>query len=144
MTARSAVISLSNIWKDRSITLQTKIRILHSLVFPVATYRCECWILKKADENRLRSFEIWCYRRILRISWRERKTNEWVLQKIRQATRDATLMNKINKRKVSFLDHVARSKGLGNDILSGMVSGKRRRGRPRRKLEDDVHEILGI
>ena len=71
--ARSAVVSLSNIWKDRSITLQSKIRILHLLVFPVATYGCECWVLKKCDRNRLTSFEIWCYRRIMRISWRERK-----------------------------------------------------------------------
>ena len=138
--ARSAVVSLSNIWKDRSITLQSKIRILHTLVFPVATYGCECWVLKKCDRNRLTSFEIWCYRRIMRISWRERKTNEWVLERIGQAT----LINSINKRKLSFIGHVARSKGLGNDILSGMVDGKRKRGRPRRKLENDVEDLLGM
>eukprot|EP00795_Rhopilema_esculentum_P014557 gene14557-biopygen4321 len=66
----------------------------------------------------------------MRISWSARKTNEWVLQKIGKAT----LLNSINRRKLSFIGHVARSEGLENDILSGMVSGKRRRERPRRKL----------
>eukprot|EP00795_Rhopilema_esculentum_P001308 gene1308-biopygen9998 len=76
----------------------------------------------------------------MRTSWRERKTNEWVLERIGQAT----LINSINKRKLSFIGHVARSKGLGNDIRSGMVDGKRKRGRPRRKLENDVEDLLGM
>ena len=58
--ARNAVISLNNVWKDRSIGLETKIRILNTLVFTIATYGCECWVIKKTDEKRLNSFEIWC------------------------------------------------------------------------------------
>ena len=139
--ARNAVINLNNVWKDRFIGLKTKIRILNTLVFTIATYDCECWVIKKTDEKRLNSFEIWCYRRILRISQRERerKSNEWALQKIGKAT----LMNSINKRKLSFIGHIARSHGIGNDILSGMVCGTRRRGQPRRKLENDIKDIVG-
>ena len=81
--AKSATTALSNIWKDRSITLATKKRLLNSLVFPIATYGSVCCCLMKAsDRKRLESFELWCYRRILRISWTEKKTNEFVLGKI--------------------------------------------------------------
>ena len=70
---RNAVISLNNVWKDRSIGLKTKIRILNTLVFTIATNGCECWVVKKTDEKTLNSFKIWSYRRILRINWRERE-----------------------------------------------------------------------
>ena len=79
--ARNAVITINDVWKDRSLVLKTKIRVLNTLVFTVAMYGCECCVIKKTDEKRLDSFEVWCYRRILRMSWRERKSNEWVLQK---------------------------------------------------------------
>ena len=94
----------------------------------------------KTDEKRPNSFDILCYRRILRIIWRERKSNEWVLQKIGKAT----LMNSINKQKLSFISHMARSHGIRNDILSGIIYGTQQRGQPRRKLENDIKDIVGM
>ena len=83
---------------------------------------------------------MWCYRRILRISWKGKKTNEWVIQQIGEVT----LMDSINKRTLSFIGHVARIDELGKDIIAGMVDGRRRRGRRRRKLERDIHDLTGL
>ena len=69
--AKSATIALTSIWKDRNISVQTKKRLLQSLVLSIAAYGSECWVLKKSDRKRLESFELWCYHRIFRISWTE-------------------------------------------------------------------------
>ena len=79
---KTATLALSNIWKTRSISLNTKKRLLNSLVLPIATYGSECWVLKTSDKKRLESFELWCYRRMLRISWTERKTNDEVRKEL--------------------------------------------------------------
>ena len=80
--ARSAVVSLTNIWKDKSINVTTKKRLLHTLVFSIASYGSECWVLKNIDKKKIEAFELWCYCRLLRISWTEKKTNEWILNKM--------------------------------------------------------------
>ena len=76
------MISLTQIWKDKGISIGTKKRLLKSLVVSIASYGSECWVLKKSDEKKIEAFELWCYRRLLRISWTDRKSNEWVLEKI--------------------------------------------------------------
>ena len=81
---RSAVQSLSNIWKSPDITNTSKFRLMKSLVWPIAKYECEGWTLKKADHRHIKAFETWCFRRILRVSSTQRKTNEWILQTIRK------------------------------------------------------------
>ena len=80
--AKNVTVALTKIWKDKNICLRTKKRLLTSLVFPIATYGAECWWLKQSERNRIDSFELWCYRRLLRISWTEKKTSEEVLQQI--------------------------------------------------------------
>ena len=77
--AKKATVALSKIWKDKNISLDSKKRVLQTLVFPIASYGAECWVLKASDKKRLESFEMWCYRRVLRISWTEKITNEEVL-----------------------------------------------------------------
>ena len=79
--ARNAMVSLTKIWKDKSITISTKKRLLQSLVFSIASYGSECWVLKSSYKKKIEAFELWCYRRLLRISFTERKTNEWILGK---------------------------------------------------------------
>ena len=76
--AKNAVISLTQIWKDKGIL----IGILKSFVFSIASYGPECWVLKKSDEKKIEAFELWCYHQVLRISWTERKSNEWVLERL--------------------------------------------------------------
>ena len=76
------MISLFNVWKDRAMSITTKKRLLKSLAFNIANYGSECWVLKTTDKKKINSFELWCYRRLLRIKWTDKKTNEYVLSKI--------------------------------------------------------------
>jgi len=139
--AKTAMIGLSNIWKDRSISKYTKLRLLRALVFPIATYGAECRVLKKVDTNKIAAFELWCYRRLLRISWVDKRTNQWVLEKIGPCRR---LLDKINERKLKFLGHIARTSGMTKDLLFGTVIGKRGRGRPKTRMSDNVKNIANI
>ena len=136
--AKNATISLTKIWKNRSIDLKTKMRLLNTLVFSIASYGAECWVLKKSDEKRIQSFEMWCYRRLLQISWTDRITNEEVLQRINCQER---LLNTLNARKLTFIGHILRSNGLDKRLLTGMVLGNRGRGRPKTRLSDNVRKI---
>ena len=139
--AKNATVALNKIWKDRSITLKTKLRLLNSLVFPIASYGSECWVLKKKDKKRVNSFELWCYRRVLRISWTEKKTNDEVLRRITCKDR---LLDILNRRKLKFVGHVMRSESLEKNLLTGMVIGNRRRGRPKTRLSDNIKDICGL
>ena len=136
--ARSAMVLLTNIWKDKSITITAKKRLLHTLVFSIASYGSECWVLKNIDKKKIEAFELWCYRRLLRISWTEKKTNEWILNKMDVSER---LLTTINRRKVAFVGHMLRGKDITNDLLLGMVYGMR--GRPKVRYSDNIKEISG-
>jgi len=81
---KSAVQSLSNIRKSLDITNTTKVRQMKSLVWPIATYGCEGWTLKRADDRRIEAFETWCFRRLLRVSWTQQKTNKWILETLNE------------------------------------------------------------
>ena len=109
--AKSATTALKTIWKDRSISKKTKIRLLN------ASYGCETWVLKKKDKRRLQSFEMWCYRRVLRISWTERITNEQVLQTVQCKRR---FLRSLVHRRLSYLGHVLRSNTLEKNFLWGV------------------------
>ena len=98
--AKNATVALNKIWKDRSITLKTKLRLLNSLVFPIALYGSECLQVKKKEKKRINGFELWCYRRVLRISWIEKKTNDEVLKRINCKDR---LLGTFNRRKLMFM-----------------------------------------
>ena len=98
---RTSAIGLTSIWKDRGISRNTKIKIMNTLVFPVATYGSETWALGAADRKKIDAFEMWCWRRLLRISWTEHKTSEFVNNQIGRRT---SLCQKIDKINCSILD----------------------------------------
>ena len=79
---RGAVQNMVSIWKSRGMSLGLKVRFLRATAFPIAIYGCESWAMTSGDKKRVDAFEMWCYRRLLRVSWTERKTNKWVLEKI--------------------------------------------------------------
>ena len=137
---KNAMISLVNVWKGRAISVTTKKRLLKSLVFSIATYGSECWVLKTTDQKKINSFELWCYRRLLRIKWTDRKTNEYVLSKI--GTRER-LLTTIVKRKIAFVGHVFRKDNICKDLLIGAVYGKRGKGRPKTRYSDNIREFGG-
>ena len=97
--------------------------------------------MKDSDLKRIKAFELWAYRRLVRIKWVEMRTNEWVAGKLRQRP---CLLQDIDRRKLSFVGHVIRSKGLGCDLITGMVFGKRKCGRPNMRFIDNIKDIAGI
>ena len=140
--AKNATVALSKIWKDKNISLDTKKQVPQTHVFPIESYGAECWVLKASDKKRLESFEMWCYRRVLRISWTEKITNEEVLEKINCERR---LINILDSRKLTFIGHQLR-KGYTSEktLLLGSVHGKRLRGRPKTRLNNNIKEICGL
>ena len=134
------MVSLRNIWKVKSITNITKKRLLHTLVFSIASYDLECWVLKNIDKKKFEAYELWCYRRLLRISWTEKKTNDWILNKIDVSER---LVTTINRRKMAFIGHILRGNDIISELLLGMVYVTRGRGRPKVRYSDNIKEISG-
>ena len=119
--------SLKKIWKSHGISIETKIKLEKALVWPVATYGCESWTMKKYEEDRLNAFEMKGLRQILRVSWIQKKTNEWVLEK---AGVKRELLATARLRKLSYFGHVIRKQGdsLEKEIMQGTLPGSRRRG----------------
>ena len=105
MLGRVAMKKLTKIWQSRSITNNTKIRLVESLVFSVLLYGCETWTVNASDKKRSEAFEMWCWRRMLRVSWMERRTNASIMEELKVPNRLSTL---VNKRMLQFFGHVVR------------------------------------
>jgi len=135
--------SLQKIWQSHSIPISTKIRLMKALVWPVATYGCESWTLRKNEETRLDAFEMKGLRKILWVSWTAKKTNEWVLNK---AGVKRELLVTIKARKLAYYDHTMRKQGscLEKEIMPGTMPGARRRGRPHTAWMDNIKTWTGL
>lgn len=140
--ARSAASNLVKIWKDRNITKATKIMIMKSLVFPILLYASETWIMKKSDVRKIDAFELWCWRRLLRIPWTAKRTNASVLTEIDEPTR---LSRMIYARITKFFGHVERRDpdNLERLVVQGKVQGARPRGRSPKRWTDQIKELTG-
>ena len=141
--AKRKMTTLNNIWKDKNIPIQLKLNILKSLIWPVAIYGSEAWTLKKQDVNRLNAAEMWFYRRILRISWTEKRTNESV---IKELGIQMELVKEINKRKLRYVGHATRHSktNLMASVLQGKTEGKRKRGRPSVSYLSNLRDITNM
>ena len=141
--AKQKMLQLNNIWKDRGIPIQLKMSLLKCLVWPVIMYGCEAWTLKKEEEDRLNAAEMWFYRRLLRIKWQDKRTNESILEEL---STNRVLLQEINKRKLRYLGHAVRNPktDLMSTNLQGRVEGKRNRGRPQTLYMDNVTAISGL
>ena len=102
-----------------------KLRVVRALVWPVLTYGAEAWTLKAADIRRIQAAEMWVLRRVIRISWRDRRTNVSVLHELETKPE---LLRMVKKRKLSFFGHACRGRGMVRDIIIGLHPGRRRRG----------------
>ena len=140
--AKKRMLDLVSIWKDRGIRKELKMKLVRALVWMVLTYGAEGWTLLKADENRIQAAEMWIYRRMLRISWKERRTNDSVMLEL-NTTRQ--LLGLVLRRKLSFLGHTHREGGcqLVKTVIQGKVTGKRRRGRPRASYGNNITKWMG-
>lgn len=139
--ARSATQKMVKIWRSRGVSTKLKVRLLSSMVFPIASYGSEAWAMTAQDKKRVDSFELWCYRRVLRISWRDRRTNKWVLDKIGSGM---VLRKGIAERKMRLFGHIMRREGLEKQLAQGKVPNPRRRGRPITTWYKDIQEMTGF
>ena len=129
---------LEKVWKGQD--RNTKIKIIRTCIFPTAIYGCEGWTISKTDEKKITSFEMKCYRKMLRIPWTAKRKNEDILKEL-QIPQD-WLLNTIKARKLSYFGHMKRHDSLEKHILEAKLEGKRRRGRPTRRWTDDIRDWM--
>ena len=121
--------NLDSILKSRDITLPTKVHIVEAMVFPVVIYGCESWTIKQAEGQRIDAFELWCWRRLLRVPWTARRPNQSILKKINS---EYSLEGLMLKLKLQYFGHVMqRADSLEKTLMLGKIEGRRRRGRQR-------------
>ena len=143
--ATGALANLKVIWKDKNITLSTKIRLLRSLIMSIFLYACETWTLTAETERKIQTMEMRSFRRLLGISYREHITNEEVRSRIRQAIGPyKELLIIVKQRMLQWYGHITRSSGLAKTFLQGTVQGGRRRVRQRKRWEDYICEWTGL
>ena len=143
--ATSALAKLNPIWKDKNIKMDTKVRLLRSLVMSIFLYACESWTLSAEMERRISAVEMRFYRRLLGITYRDHITNDEVRRRISQAIGPyIDLLTIVKTRKLKWYGHVTRSCGLAKTILQGTVEGGWRRGRPRKRWSDNIMEWTGL
>ena len=117
---------LDSILKSRDITLSTKVHLVKSIVFPVVMYGCECWTIKKAERWRINAVELWCWRRLLRVPWTARRSNQSILKEISPEYSVEGLRLKL---KLQYFGHLMwRTDSLEKTLMLGKVEGRRRRG----------------
>ena len=115
-----------SIFKSRDITLPTKVHLVKAMVFPVVMYGCESWTVKKAECQRIDAFELWCWRRLLRVPWTARRSNQSVLKEISPGCSFEGLMLKL---KLQYFRHLMqRDDSFGKTLMLGKIEGRRRRG----------------
>ena len=118
--------NLDSIFKSRDITLPTKVRLVKAMVFPVVRYGCESWTVKKAEGRRIYAFELWCWRRLLRVPWTARRSNQSILKEINPGI---SLKGMMLKLKLQYFGHLMRRvDSLEETLMLGGIGGRRRRG----------------
>ena len=121
--------NLDGIFKSRDITLPTKVHLVKAMVFPVVMYGCDSWTVKKAEHRRTDAFELWCWRRLLRVPWTTRKSNQSILKEISPGCSLEGLMLRL---KLQYFGHlILRVDSLEKTLMLGRVGGRRRRGQQR-------------
>ena len=126
LLGRKGMTNLDSILKSRDITLPTKVCLVKAMVFPVVMYRCEIWTIKKAECQRIDAFELWCWRRLLRVPWTARRANQSILKEINP---EYSLEGAMLKLKLQYFGHLMRrTDSLEKTLMLGNTEGRRRRG----------------
>ena len=129
LLGRKVMTSLDSIFKSRDITLPIKVCLVKAMVFPVVMYGCESWTVKKAEGRRMDAFELWCWRRLLRVPWTARRSNKSILKEINPGI---SLEGMMLKLKLQYFGHLMRRvDSLEKTLMLGGIGGRKRRGRPR-------------
>ena len=134
--------NLDSMFKSRNITLPTKVRLDKATVFPVVMYGCESWTMKKAERRRIDAFELWCWRRLLRVPWTARRSNQSILKEVNPRI---SLEGMMLKLKLQFFGHLMRRvDSLEKTLMLGEIRGRRRRGRPRMRWLDGIMDSMDM
>ena len=134
--------NLDSIFKSRGITLPTKVHLVKAMVFPVVMYRCESWTVKKAERWRIDAFELWCWRRLLRVPWTARRSNQSILKEISPGISLEEMMLKL---KLQYFGHLMRRvDSLEKTLTLGGVGGRRRRGQQRMRWLDGITDSMDV
>ena len=124
------------------VSLPTKVRLVKAMVFPVVMYGCESWTIKKAEHRKMDAFELWCWRRLLRVPWTARRSNQSILKEISHGCSLDRLMLKL---KLQYFGHLMRgADSLGKTLMLGGIGGRRRRGRQRMRWLDGITDSMGM
>ena len=142
LLGRKVMTNLDNMLKSRDITLPTNVRLVKAMVFPVVMYGCESWTVKKAGGRRIDAFELWCWRRLLRVPWTARRSNQSILKEISPGI---SLEGMLLKLKLQYFGHLMpRVDSLGKTLMLGGIGGRRRRGRQRMRWLDGITDSMNV
>ena len=134
--------NLDSILKSRDITLPTKVCLVKAMVFPVVMYGCDSWTVKKAERQKIDAFELWCWRRCLRVPWTARRSDQSILKEISPGCSLEGLMLKLN---LQYFGHLMRRVDLlAKTLMLGGIGGRRRRGRQRMRWLDGITDSMGM
>ena len=142
LLGRKAVTNLDSILKSRDVTLPTKFCLVKAMVFPVVMYGCESWTVKKAEHRRIDAFELWCWRKLLRVPWTARRFNQSILKEISPGCSLEGLMLKL---KLQYFGHLMRrAVSFEKTLMLGKIEGRRRRGQQRMRWLDGITDSMDM
>ena len=142
LLGRKVINNLGSMFKSRDITLLTKVRLVKAMVFPVVMYGCKNWTVKKAECRKIDAFEVWCWRRLLRVPWTARRSNQSIRKEI---SPEISLEGLMLKLKLQYFGHLMqRVDSLGKTLMLGGIGGRRRRGRQRMRWLDGITGSMDV
>ena len=142
LLGRKVMTNLDSIFKSTDITLPTKVCLFKTMVFPVVMYGCESWTVKKAERRRIDVFELWCWRRLLRVPWTARRSNQSILKEIHPGCSLEGLMLKL---KLQYFGHLMRrTDSFEKTLMLGKIEGRRRRGQQRMRWLDGITNSMDM
>ena len=142
LLGRKVMTNLDSILKSRDITLPTKVRLVKAMVFPVVMYGCESWTIKKAEHWRIDAFELWCWRRLLRVSWAARRSNQSILKEI---SPECSLEGLMLKLKLQNFGHLMwKADSFEKTLMLEKIEGRRRRGQQRMRWLDGISDLMDM
>ena len=142
LLGRKVMTNLDSILKNRDITLPTKVHLVKAMVFAVVMYGCKSWTIKKAEHRRIDAFELWCWRRLLRVPWTARRSNQFILKEI---SPEYSLEGLMLKLKLQYFGHLMwRTDSLEKTLMLGKIEGRRRRGRQRMRWLDGITDSMDM
>ena len=142
LLGRKFMTNLDSIFKTRDITLPTKVRLVKTMVFPVVMCGCESWTVKKAECRRINAFELWCWRRLLRVPWTARRSNQSILKEM---SLGISLEGVMLKLKLQYFGHLMqRVDSLEKSLMLGGIGGRRRRGQQRMRWLDGIADSMDM